>query len=363
MHVLAFIKQHGLDALTSQLGITVKERDNLLVLDYDQIESPKLHPVVKECRGLILEKDTYNIVFRCMSRFFNYREADTLSYDYSNAQYFDKVDGSLIKIYFYRNRWNIATRGTIVADNETPFGITFEQLVLKALGLNRETFQTTAAALLNPKISYSFEVTSIENRIVTRYEGYTLHYLSARLTETGEYVDESDAASAFGAVLLEPILSGAPIQDVLDYVEHLPDLKEGLIAYIDGTPICKFKSTKYVEVHHKRGNGISLNGIRRLVILQEHEEYLSYFPEETPLFAPYVQAYATLFETLSSLWEQVKDIEDQKTFALAVKDHAAGSLLFNKRRHLDNTFYYIFNQHLTEAAQFRLLDLYVEKEE
>lgn len=359
MNTLSFIQDFGLDALTSTLGITIKERDNLLVLDYDQIESPKQHPVVKECRGLILEKDTHKVVFRCMDRFFNYREADTLSHDYTNAVYFDKVDGSLIKIFFYNNRWYIATRGTIIADNETPFGVTFEWLVYKALQLDANAFQESATKYLNPKISYNFEITSIENRVVTRYEGYTLHYLSARDTETGEYVDEAEAASALGAVLLEPVNAGNSVEDVLSYVEKLPDLKEGLIAYVDGKPICKFKSTKYVEVHHKRGNGISLNGVRRLVIIGEDTEYLSYFPEELPLFEPYQIAYERLFKRLTAAWIALQDIEEQKDFALKANVFPFSSLLFSKRRDPEASFAALFNK-LTEPAQFRLIDNYVE---
>ena len=45
MNTIQFIRENGLEALTEQLGIVVKERGNLLCLDYDQIESPRLHPV------------------------------------------------------------------------------------------------------------------------------------------------------------------------------------------------------------------------------------------------------------------------------------------------------------------------------
>lgn len=43
-------------------------------------------------------------------------------------------------------------------------------------------------------------------------------------------MDEAEAASALGAVLLEPVNAGNSVEDVLSYVEKLPDLKEGLIA-------------------------------------------------------------------------------------------------------------------------------------
>lgn len=358
MKTVEYILEHGLESLTDVLGIVVKERGDLICLDYSQLESPKNHPVVLECRGLILEKDTWNIVFRSMERFFNLGEPFVIPFDPLAAQYFDKVDGSLIKIYNYAGMWHIATRGTVVADNETPFGLSFQDLVLKALQVTFEEFQDKANLYLNPKLSYNYEVTSIENRVVTRYEGYTLHFLSARNTETGEYVDEREAASKLGAKILEPVFkTPVTLDTVTSYVESLPDLKEGLVTYLNGIPICKVKSTVYVELHNKRGNGLSLNGIRRIVLIQEQDEYLSYFPEERFLFEPYIKAYEAIFVSLGIKWQEVKDIEDQKEFAMQVKDFPGNSLLFSKRRCPDKSFRTLVSA-LSEASQFRLLDIF-----
>ena len=46
----------GVVSLESEFGIQVKEypEEGLYVFNYSQIESPKMHPIVMECRGLIL---------------------------------------------------------------------------------------------------------------------------------------------------------------------------------------------------------------------------------------------------------------------------------------------------------------------
>ena len=75
MHVQTYLRTHGLSKLTEELGIKVKSypEEGLLVLNYSQIDSPKSHPVVMECRGLILDME-FNVVSRSMCRFFNLGE-------------------------------------------------------------------------------------------------------------------------------------------------------------------------------------------------------------------------------------------------------------------------------------------------
>lgn len=357
METIKFIKEFGLEALTDVLGITVKERDGLICLDYSQIDSPKLHPVVKECRGLILEKDTLKIVFRSMSRFFNFNEPGcTATFD-SQTKYFDKVDGSYIKIYHHDSKWYVATRGTVFADNTTHMtDVTFAELVYRALRVdNHEHFSALADNYLSKKISYNFEVTSVENRVVTRYDGYGLHYLGSRITETGEYVDQSHVVEPFGAKLLTP-LSFENIDEAQAYVENLTDLKEGLVAYENGTPVAKIKNSLYVHVHGSRGDGpITIKRIKTLIYEQDHEEYLGYFPEDRPLFQPYIDAYELLFECFAVSWNQVKDIADQKEFAMAVANVPYKGLLFSKRKNPDQSLVYMLSK-LTQNSRMDLLD-------
>ncbi len=52
------------------------------------------------------------------------------------------------------------------------YKLTFEDLVLKALNFNQEEFQICCNDSLDKNVTYIFEVTAMENRIVTIYEGY-----------------------------------------------------------------------------------------------------------------------------------------------------------------------------------------------
>lgn len=73
MNVVNYLKLNSLEKLKSQYSIKVKEHpDGLVVLDYTP-RSPENHPIVKECRGLIISSN-YEIVSRGFDRFFNYNE-------------------------------------------------------------------------------------------------------------------------------------------------------------------------------------------------------------------------------------------------------------------------------------------------
>lgn len=365
MKTIDYIKEHGLQALTDNLGITIKRRGGLILLDYSQIDSPKTDPIVGECRGIILEEETLAVKSRPFDRYFNYGECftdillDKAIENKSNIEYFPKLDGSLIKVYYYNDKWNICTRGTIIADNETTFGSTFQDLVLKAMDLDSlEAFDLLLKENnFNPAITYILEVTSIENRIVTRYEGYTATFLAARYNETGVYCTEQERekVSAVGIKLLDAIKFES-IEQINNVIKQFKNLEEGFVIYIDGIPSIKIKSEAYVVVHHTRGNGmLTPKHIKHLILTNEYEEYLNYFEEDKPLFEPYIKAYKELFIQLEFAWKMHKDIESQKDFALTFKNVPYQSLMFGKRKQPDISFIKLL-QRQSEKSQHDLLE-------
>jgi len=63
----------NLELLEEQLGIKATcHEDGRAILNYSQIDSPKQHPIVLECRGLVLDmNNNWELVARSFSRFFN----------------------------------------------------------------------------------------------------------------------------------------------------------------------------------------------------------------------------------------------------------------------------------------------------
>lgn len=342
MKVIEFIKQHGLEALTEQLAISVKKVDDLLVLNYNQIDSPKTHPIVMECRSLILDTNL-NVVSRSFCRFFNYGEALNVmpEIDWSRAVAYEKVDGSLIKIYRHKSRWNIATKGTAYGESDCMgYGVTFKELVLRALDCDSDAdFQSLMdRSYIHHHITYIFELTSVENRVVKRYDGYKLHFLAARNNENGDYVTElenewlTDEGCRLSNLIHHPKeYRFNTVDECLRTARELKDLDEGYVIYQDGVPIAKVKSPAYVAVHHIRGEGLNPKRIMQLVLVNEQEEYLQYFPEDREVFIPYIEAKNKLDQQIVSVYNSCKWIENQKEFAVYAQQYPFKAALFQAR--------------------------------
>lgn len=360
MQVIQYLKEFGIQSLRDEFGIKVRETDDLLVLNYDQIESPKTHPIVIECRALILDRE-FNIVSRSFDRFFNLGEAPLTQthLDWSIAGAHEKVDGSLMKVYNHRGYWYIATRGMAYAEGATEFGVTFKQLALKAFGLGSDAeMQVVFNKYLQSDRTYIFELTSMENRVVKHYEGYMMHYLAARVNATGEYGGSAEEVQAqlIGGKYIEK-LKFASAQDCLEASRALKNLDEGYVIYQNGIPVCKVKSPAYLAVHAIRGEGLNPKRIMQLVLVNEQDEYLSYYPEDETYFLPYVAAMEELVSEIKFHAKLTKDIEDQRQFAKAIKGLPFSAALFKARQSGESAIREFHNQR--ESYKMKTLEAYL----
>jgi hypothetical protein len=82
---------------------TSPEHPNLVVFDYSLI-SPKNEQIVRESRGLVLEKNSWNLVAKSMSAFSFQEDAmykDLYqNFDWDSARAYPKYDGCLITLYY-----------------------------------------------------------------------------------------------------------------------------------------------------------------------------------------------------------------------------------------------------------------------
>lgn len=363
MKIIEYIKQNGLEKLNQEFGVITKiYPEGLIVLNYDQINSPK-NDITNECRGLILDKD-FNIVSRSFDRFFNYGE-NFATFNPETTVAYEKVDGSLIKIYNWEGIWYVSTRGTAFAESGVNgWNITFKDMVFKALGLTSEfEFQDKCNTWLNHTSTYICEITGVENRVVTRYQGYALWLLRERDNQTGNYYQVPQIIiENFGFV--EPSeFTFKTISDCLETAKHLPDLQEGYVMYDNGIPVCKVKSPAYVAVHHIRGEGLSPKRIAELVVINEQEEYLTYFEEDRKHFTPYVDALSTALTEAQEVFDKAITCETQKEFALWVKDYSFAFILFQAKRNGEKDVQKVFNSFEKNAKVKFMLGLMGEKDE
>lgn len=355
MKVQEFIKEHGWEALEAEpLNIKIRyyKEEGVAVLNYDQIASPKSHPLTIECRSLILDYPHANVMSRSFDRFYNFGECPDFyaDFDINRAQVFTKEDGSLIKVYFCHEtaRWEISTRSQAFAEGEHQLGGTFRDYVLKAMNLTEDQFQS----VMN-EVDFVYDIDDCtficeyvgpSNRIVRQYAQDEMVMLSVRNNKTGEYldVDTVDNITTLMANVPNIPMNIRMVQTyvldsfeaVIEAAKNLPCLEEGYVCF---DPVSnkrvKLKNPSYTAIHHLRDNGTpSMKRILTLVLENEQDEYLGYFPEDRVLFEPAIKQVEEFKAMLVEVWETVKHIENQKDFAMQVKDLKGSGFFFTAKK-------------------------------
>lgn len=84
-----------LENLVLEHGVYSKVTNGKIALSYDQLEASNTDLLACECRGLVLEEKTYNIIACPMFRFFNDSQVDLIpkDFDWPSAKFEEKMDG------------------------------------------------------------------------------------------------------------------------------------------------------------------------------------------------------------------------------------------------------------------------------
>lgn len=342
MNVQKYLNDKGsLEGLENDFGILIKRYDDRVVLNYKIDSKPKFDPIVLECRGLILSilpDKKYQVLCRSFDRFFNFGEGDAYkSFDWNNCKVFNKLDGSLINVYHDGEKWCVATRGTAFAEGTNNMGKSFFTLFTEGLGVDPEVAFKDSSR----NHTFIFELTSPENRVVTRYNETKVTLLAIRDKTSGLFVDYSMVVPHmmsfnFDCDLVESYnLKNS--DDIIKFVESRNQLDEGVVCYDNFTQErIKIKSSSYVAIHRLRGEGEnSIKSFVDVVFKHEEDELLVYFPEYTEITMKFKAAYDNMLKYINKLWMETKHIENQKEFALIVKDTNVSGIMFNLKKGLD----------------------------
>lgn len=331
-------------------NIQVKEYDDFVVLNYNQIFSQEDDEYVMECRSLQIARDG-TIISRAFPRFFNFGQRPEITGNFifdSNTSFLEKADGSLIRVYWnpYANQWECATRGTAFAESEQAFYPTFrEAIITDGFGFADEAeFQQffNRECTYVKSNTYVFEYCSLKNNIVTPYETPQMVLLAVIDNDTGRewaynhtryyLYDRGWMTNSCPNIRQVKRYQFDSYEEMKEALDNLPDLQEGFVAQ-DSTGLrVKFKNDLYLKLHKMRGDlGFTEKKIAEVVADGEEEEVLTYFGQYKHLFNPIVEARETLFAEILSIWGQTCHITDKKEFALKVKDLTYSAMLFTMK--------------------------------
>lgn len=247
-------------------NIEIKEDGDYILLKYNQLESDFSILLVQECRGCIIKKDEiqldwteppkYHFVCRPFDKFFNYGEEYAANIDWTTALVTEKVDGSLIKVWwdrddFNKGHWHVSTNGMIdafkcnVADSDLTFGDLFFRIFDFK---DDEDFQYFFSRF-DKRCTYMFELTSPESKVVINYPD-GLYLLAVRYNDNGNYTFWH-----FGEVLdllINPKIHNVKVyklktlSECLDAVSKMTMDEEGVVVRDKNNNRIKIKSPEYL---------------------------------------------------------------------------------------------------------------------
>ena len=246
--------------MMKKLGITIKYEGNTYIMLNYGIDSNFANPIVQEARGIIIDI-TYprqpTVACWPFRKFGNYQEPYADKIDWSMAAVQEKIDGSIVKMWWdlHQNRWRWSTNSVIDAGNAyiDSSQFTFLDLIHKADNYE-DVINAVNRGELDTNRTYIFELVSPYNQIVIKYPSTHLYHLGTRDNtagqEYGHTIDMDKPCSYMLCSMDDCINAAAELNKGANGVAH-----EGFVVVDANWHRIKIKSPEYLLMHHVRGNG------------------------------------------------------------------------------------------------------------
>ena len=294
--------------------IKIVEEGNLVLFKYSQIDSDFFNPIVQECRGIILEKDTWRVVAYPFKKFFNFGESYADEIDWESAVVETKEDGSLIKVYYYDGEWRVGTNGTIFAENAELNAGPYKNF--------RQLFDAAAEkcgfdfSRLNRYYTYVLELCSPFNIIICPQSEMRLIHIGTRNNRTFQEVEADIGIPHPQRYALSSLEDCVAMAKTFDFT------REGFVVKDKNYNRIKVKSEDYVRVHRLANNG-SMTEERAIELIRANEldEFFTYFPQ----YREYIERVKVEISTLSRI------ANDVIAAAKLIKEHSLSRADFAAR--------------------------------
>jgi hypothetical protein len=318
MELQEYLRYYGLKSLEDKFQIVVNRHstfENLICLKYHQYNSPMSEKIVRQCRGIILdEADNWRIISYSFDKFFNYGEPGSAQIDWNSASVFEKLDGSLMVLYFYGGEWRVQSSSRPDASGfvgEEQF--TFEELFWQ---IWREQNYCLPD---DTNYCYSFEMMSPFNRVIVEQNRnrLVLHGVRNIKSLEEEHSHTSLAARNYNWEIVSPSFF-TNINEIIEQTANLdPKLQEGFIVVDDSFNRIKVKSPLYVAIHNS-ASSLSLSKLLQIYLQGEAAEFLTYLPQWKNLYENMKEKIARLSSSVEKEYQKYSQIQSQKEFAIAI---------------------------------------------
>lgn len=341
LKLVEFIKTHEnwRELLASEpYYIKIKTEGNYTIFEYNQLCSDFNNEIVRECRGLILDSE-YKPICVPFFKFGNYGESYCPEIDWKTAKVQEKVDGSLVKIYFHDEKWRVATNGMInaytaefrndarcrVESKFKTFGELFD-VAAKNSGLNYE--------VLDKNNTYMFELVSPYNRVIVPYEETMIYHLGARNNDTLEELIVDIGVQKPKQFAINTV------EDCIKAASKLPFDEEGYVVVDANFNRVKIKSPKYVMAAHVRNNGcVTVERMLDIIRRNEVDEFLIYCNDYTEAMNAVKNKISAVIGRMERRRNELSkmNFKNQADFARYIQGDEDKHFLFEWRKHPELT--------------------------
>ncbi|HEU4536342.1 MAG TPA: RNA ligase [Polyangiaceae bacterium] len=329
--VFEALAAEGLEALAARLGLQVRrhrEHPQLALLKYSTIDSPLGDPVVRQCRGIVVdEADGFRPVAYPFDKFFNYHEGHAAPIDWASARVFDKADGILCTLYAYRGRWHVASAS--LPDAQGALRGAGRSVAESFWGVFRDRGYAEPDRADH---CFMFELCLPSDPVLVRHAEPRLLLHGARDLASFAEVEHEPFAARYGwqAVASRPARS---LDEAVRAARALdPVAAEGFVVRDGGFRRAKIKSPAYVALHHMRG-ATNLRHVLEIVRANEGDEFLAYFPDARPAWHAVRERFEALRREAEAALAAGEGLDD-RAFGLSVRHLPYGSMLFAVRKGL-----------------------------
>lgn len=329
MELVYFMNNHDNweEILTSPpYNIKVKRDGKYVLLKYNQLESDFNLELVREARGSIFFYDEFEKKWKCVchpfDKFGNYGESYVPELDWETACVQEKVDGSLIKVW-YHGGWHVSTNGTIDAAKAMISDNSMSYLDLFMSALTPYTDPKYFFEYLDKDYIYMFELVSPLNQMTVKYPETRLYFIGVRNNITRKEEDlylfwRKHFKNCFKHEILLP--AHYPLQtleDVHNAVAALEEDKEGYVVVDKNFNRAKFKSEAYLIASHLRFNNvITTRKIIDIIRGDQLDDFLTYNPDRQEKVDNILKAGRDLAANLEEQWRRLaaRNIATKKDF-------------------------------------------------
>ena len=299
--------------------INIKDDGEFTLLKYSQIDSDFNIEIVRECRGLIIDK-SLDPVCVPFYKFGNYGEPYADKIDWATAEAEEKIDGSLIKVWCCKGEWIVSTNGTIYASKANIGSDSDGSKILAENAYNNfgELFEAAASkagldfSCLDQRYTYMFELVSPYNKVVVPYRDIDIYHIGTRDNVTLEELD-------ININIKKPKIYkfNNRLEDLIKMASELKYCEEGYVIKDAAYRRIKVKSPAYVAVSSLI-SGMNEKKLLELLRTNEVGEFLTYFPEYQPdinILKEKLEAFAQYLDHI--IEEKITQVnyESRKDFA------------------------------------------------